>query len=461
MRLSLGIILSAVLSAPLWAQNSIALPELRACAENEPALGTLIAFPTLLPDNLLVELAEDDLLYVNIDDAQNQAVADAAMRSMGVNMANVRYIDAPTEDFYTRDYGSPQVFFPGGHAYVDPWFDSYAYQAGDGGKVTFSSLMPDNDASPEGIADYLGVPYINFPARLVGGNIDFDGLGKAFCTRVLVDENRAKGFKPKRFRKLMDWFYGVRHLMVMPNFELYGIQHVDCVLKVLDAETLVVTQVPVTHPTYAMHEAVFRKAKQMKTAFGRPYVIHRIQTPVFNSWIPQSTANYANTLILNGKILVPLFNLPQADAAALDVYREAMPGYEVIGFPYNRWFSFDSLHCRTHQVFDPEMLLIKHPRIRNAAANASIPVQALMRNYGGSQLDPAQTVVKWRIAGSANWQTAAFQQGNKRGAVLAQLPGQSAGTEIEYYLEAATIDGKFERKPPLATTHGAYSFMVQ
>jgi hypothetical protein len=34
---------------------------------------------------------------------------------------------------------------------------------------------------------------------------------------------------------------------VVPNFEWFGIQHIDCLLKPLDAETLLVKRVPEGH----------------------------------------------------------------------------------------------------------------------------------------------------------------------------------------------------------------------
>lgn len=71
---------------------------------------------------------------------------------------------------------------------------------------------------------------------------------------------------------------------------------------------------------------------------------------------------YTNSLIMNNKVFVA-FNTGAAgafndDAAA--VYEEAMPGYEIIGIEYNKWYSTDALHCRTHEVPDFEMLKIIH-----------------------------------------------------------------------------------------------------
>ncbi len=471
--LSVVCVLSAWLlpCGTLQAQESIPLPELRTCAEFEPALGTLICYPTGLPlDTLGVELAEDDTLFVLVDDAANQAEADAALSALGVDMSHVEFILAPTSGYWTRDFGAPQIFHAGGaHSYVDPIFYDYSFQAGGGGPIYVigPGAFVDDDVTPAAVAAHLGVGHIPFPAHLVGGNIDFDGLDRAFCTWILLDENRYWGIGYDLFRKRMNDYLGVSELLVVPNYEVFGIQHIDCALKVLDEETLLITRTPPTHPSYGFHEALAQEAATQLTAYGRPYVIHRVEVPVFDGGPAGELANYANSLILNGKVLVPLFGLRDADARALEAYRQAMPGYEVLGFPYvsgtwpdGSWASFDALHCRTHQVFDPEMILIKHPRIRGASASApQIEVMALIRSYGSSPLVSSGTDVQWRVAGTGAWNTATFQRGQHRYEVLASIPPQPAGTTIEYFIQATTADQHRERRPPLAPS-GYYSFEV-
>jgi hypothetical protein len=253
----------------------------------------------------------------------------------------------------------------------------------------------------------------------------------------------------------------------MPNYETYGIQHIDCALKVVDEETLIITRTPTTHNTYGYHEALAQAASQTLTAYGRPYTIYRVDIPVWKGGTANgSLANYANTLIVNSKVFVPLFGVPE-DQAALDVYHEAMPGYEVTGYefvsgswPMGSWESFDALHCRTHQVFDPEMLLIKHPRVRSASAGAAIEVRALIRAYSGAALVGAETAMHWRAAGTNNWNTVLFQADSYAHEFNASIPAQTAGTTVEYWLSAGDAEGRNENRPPLAP-QGFYEFLVQ
>ena len=49
---------------------------------------------------------------------------------------------------------------------------------------------------------------------------------------------------------------------------------------------------------------------------------------------------------------------------ALNVYQEALPGYQIIGvegFSFNQELCFlntDALHCRTHEIPDDDMIFI-------------------------------------------------------------------------------------------------------
>ena len=102
-------------------------------------------------------------------------------------------------------------------------------------------------------------------------------------------------------------------------------------------------------------------------------------------------AAYTNSLILNSKVLVPQYGSINSinDENALNIYREAMPGCEVIGFYNNTgspWYSEDALHCRTIGIFNPNMLHISHKSIRSEEIinNNQIYIEAEVIDYGNS-----------------------------------------------------------------------------
>jgi agmatine/peptidylarginine deiminase len=61
--------------------------------------------------------------------------------------------------------------------------------------------------------------------------------------------------------------------------------------------------------------------------------------------------NYANSLTVNGRVLVPTYGDPARDAAALDVYQQAMPGHEIIAIDAHVVANAGgTVHCLTMQI---------------------------------------------------------------------------------------------------------------
>ena len=61
-------------------------------------------------------------------------------------------------------------------------------------------------------------------------------------------------------------------------------------------------------------------------------------------------ATYANFLIGNGFVAVPVYNQPKKDQLALDLIQQAFPDYDVVGVDCNALIKqHGSLHCVTMQ----------------------------------------------------------------------------------------------------------------
>src|SRR5262249_31132716 len=81
-------------------------------AEWEPALGALVAWPPIVPDALLVEIARDDHLYVMVEDEKARADAARALGKLGIDPGRVRFIVAAAGDArsWPRDWGPFPLF---------------------------------------------------------------------------------------------------------------------------------------------------------------------------------------------------------------------------------------------------------------------------------------------------------------------------------------------------------------
>ena len=106
-------------------QELAPLQNVRACAEHEPAPGVLVTYPTALPFALLAEVAEDDVLYVMIDAASEQASVASELGAKGVDLGNVEFLVVPTDSIWTRDWSGRAGFQNGQHALYMVLKDQY------------------------------------------------------------------------------------------------------------------------------------------------------------------------------------------------------------------------------------------------------------------------------------------------------------------------------------------------
>jgi agmatine/peptidylarginine deiminase len=328
-------------------------PDRRVVAEWEPARGTLVAHPFDIPPLLLRELVgEGDLFVLVRPDSEGEAEDD--LRDAGVDLRKVRLITTSTQTAWTRDYGPHTVVCRDGRVelvdadYIEtPIFAADAPPVVRGQELRYPGRSPGDDRTPSDLARTLDLPCRHLGAYVTGGNFLVDGRGTAFCTRALLDENRTR-IDDTELESLLRQHLGIERLIVLENTEPVGIQHVDCWLKVLDPDTLLIKRAPADHPEAAAIERNVARLASLVAASGRPYRLLRIDCPQLRG---AAVPAYTNALILNDSVFVPLFG-GDGDESALATWRAAMPGHRVVGIPYAGWKPFDALHCRTRAVFD-------------------------------------------------------------------------------------------------------------
>jgi hypothetical protein len=159
-------------------------------------------------------------------------------------------------------------------------------------------------------------------------------------------------------------------------------------------------------------------------------------------------------------VLVPLFDVPRRCGSAGRRFATALPGYEVIGFPWSEWYYYDALHCRTRAVFDRHMLRITHRRLDDVMPPAAAyPLTVTIDDRSETGLVADALRVSWRIVGSAPWNNVSLTPTATPDEYNAAIPGPAPGVTVEYYVSAADNSGRTETLPPAAPA-GTYRFTV-
>lgn len=366
--------------------------------------------------------------------------------------SNVKYIIAPFNSVWIRDYGQQCVYTNDVDSLL---LIDWAY----------NRPRPNDDAVPSYIANYFGLPLYQTttaPYKLIhtGGNFMADGFGRGFSSNLVIDENPA--LTSTRVDSLMNMFMGIDPYIRMTTLPYDGIHHIDMHIKLLDEETLLLSQYPSGIADGPQIEANLQYILSNYTSvYGTPYKIIRIPVPPnTNGTWPSNGGDYltyTNSVFVNKTILVPTYRA-QYDTTALRIYREALPaGYNVVGINCNTIIQASgALHCITKEVGSQNPLLISHQPLQDTYDDTNpYTVSALIKHRSGIQ----DATLYYRTDTTQAYQAIGMFQGFNPEYWLADIPAQPAGTRVYYYIEGHAFAGKTQVRPITAPT-GYWSFDV-
>ena len=399
----------------------------RPIAEFEPASHVLIRYPLGIPVSLVAQLANTAQVVCIVASASVQNQATTAFNSAGVNMANVSFMIAATDSYWTRDYG--------------PWFVFDGN--GEYGVVDFvyNRPRPNDNLIPQVFANQNSLNYFGMNLIQTGGNYMCDGINTAVQTTLVYSENPS--LTQAQVNDKMHDYMGIESYHVRPDPNNTYIDHIDCWGKFLAPDKVLIRSVPSTHAQYNAIEQAASYFAAQNCAWGYPYRVYRVNTP--------QNQPYTNSLILNRKVFVPIMNSTY-DAAALQVYQQALPGYQVIGVAgasATPWESTDALHCRAHEIPDQHMLHISHMPYWGVRPYAdSLVFSAQIKAHSGQAVYADSVFVRFSVNGGP-WQTQ--QLLNTEGNTYATTHWAFApGDSIRYYIHAADASGRAQDHPYFA-----------
>ena len=214
-----------------------------------------------------VEEVEVIIFTSNINNVENTLI------NAGVNTDQVTYINQSTNSIWIRDYGQHTVY---ANDVEDQVLIDWIY----------NRPRPLDDESPELIANYFDYELYNTNSgntQLVntGGNFMSDGMGNAFASNLILEEN--DGFGPygsvnypnhseQEIDDIMNQFMGINQYIKMETLPYDGIHHIDMHMKLLNEETLLIAEYPdgiADGPQ--IEENIQYILENFTTPYGNPY----------------------------------------------------------------------------------------------------------------------------------------------------------------------------------------------
>ena len=263
-----------------------------------------------------------------------------------VNSGRLIFREMETNDTWARDHGGITVYDNGIPTVYDFLFNGWGMKF----PAAFDNLITRRLFRSGTFASKTNV--INMqPFVLEGGSIESDGCGTLLSTvACLGSVNRNEYLNQEQLEYHLRNFFGVERLLLLESGRLAGDDtdgHIDTLARFCDAKTIAYVQC--TDPTdehFDELQAMEEEVKAFRTLSGEPYRLIPLPMADLVEWNGERLpATYANFLIINGAVLMPLYGGMQ-DAPAREALRSAFPDREIVGInclPLIR--QHGSLHC--------------------------------------------------------------------------------------------------------------------
>lgn len=267
-------------------------------------------------------------------------------------IAQITFFETDYNDSWARDHGGISVETNGKITIIDFKFTGW------GGKFEWEK---DNALTKklfnEGIFNCLYQNELDFV--LEGGALETDGKGTLLSTKAcLLNPNRNPNYSLKAMEEKLTQTLGIKRFLWLNEGGLLGDDtdaHIDTLVRFANPNTIVYVQCANPKDAhYTALSAMEKELKQFTTEQGTPYNLIPLPLPtpqyakVGNYRIP---ATYANYLILNGVILLPIYNCIE-DHLAIQRIQIAFPKHQIIPIDCSALIQqHGSLHCITMQYY--------------------------------------------------------------------------------------------------------------
>jgi len=291
-------------------------------------------------------IALDQIVCIQVNDLKHQNQFEKRLKAFNVSLKNIEFFLHPTNDSWCRDHGPSFIINREGQKEILNW--EY-----NGWGEKYPPFDFDNNI-PNQIAKALNLNQTNINMILEGGSVDFNGEGTVLTTEcVLLNENRNPQMSREEIEIHLKENFGVTQVVWLKN----GIEgddtdgHVDDISRFTDESTIItMVEKNIDDPNHITLQENFETLKQTKLANGKPLKI--IEIPMPHSILKNGTrlpGSYANFLIVNKKVIVPIFNCVE-DKPALAILSKCFPKHQVIGIDSSEiiW-GRGSFHCLSQQ----------------------------------------------------------------------------------------------------------------
>ena len=330
-------------------------------AEWEPQSAVVIAWPHASGDFTNLSAVEDSYHFIATTIIRFQPLIilckngehQQHIQSLLPSNANLHFIQTDYNDIWVRDtvflsveWDHPKFSVQLLNFRFNGWGNKYNHEA-------------DNNINLNLFAHpiFKGHPTATLSLVFEGGSIESDGQGTLMTTRnCLLNPNRNPELSEQAIASQLLNYLGAKRILWVDQDNLAGDDtdaHIDTLARFCDANTIAYSACDNSEdPHYQSLKNMEAQLKAFRTADGQPYRLVALPLPqaIFDEHGEPLPANYSNFLIINGAVMVPVYDDPM-DAVTLERLASCYPNHEIIATPCRPLVhQYGSLHCASMQI---------------------------------------------------------------------------------------------------------------
>lgn len=297
-----------------------------------------------------------EMIHAILDDDERLVIvapdADEVRETLGteVDWQRIDIVELPTNDTWVRDYGPITVFHEGQMKLADFTFNAWGMKfAADCDNLVTARI------NEQGL---FNMPMLNYrDLVLEGGSIETDGNGTVLTTTCcLTAPNRNDAITREQLEQTLLDRLGCVKMLWLNHGMLSGDDtdgHIDTLARFAPGGIILYNGCD--DPSDEHFEPLMQmeqELKQLTDADGNHYHLVKLPLPdAIYDEISRLPATYANFLVMNHQVLVPIYGQPEKDIKACQLIGEAFLGRRIVAIDCRALVcQHGSLHCATMQL---------------------------------------------------------------------------------------------------------------
>jgi len=391
--------------------------------------------------NIVREVVDVSRAYIIVGSGSEQSNVSNYLTNHSVSLDSVYFMTFPSNSIWSRDYG--------------PWFMRTEDNAEGIVDLIYNRPRPDDDTIPWRIGNAWSIPVYGSPLEHPGGNFMVDGLGTGFASTLIYEENPS--YTHQEIDSLMFAYSGLEQFIVLQRINIEYTGHIDLWTKILNDTLVMVGEYASGHPNYSLLNQNADSISRCKNREGFSYRIVRMPMPYSTSDAPPT---YLNSLMVDNKVLVPLWGEPEDDTA-LFIYSQVLPNHQIVGIDCSAMAgSGGAVHCIAMQAPSRQFIHIKHYPLPDSTNDTLNPYRVRAQVISSSTLTAESTLVFYKTNNAPTFTATPLSAvSGSLGVYAGYIPAQSPGDTVYYYLYAKNTDN-IRRTSPVDVPPHLYSFLV-